>query len=874
MSGGIVIGSAIMGRDITVHLPRETPRAVAGLPGRVANFTGRDVQLGELLDLLRPEAAGRQGPAAALITGLAGVGKTELVLQAAAQATTVPGWFLGGVLFVDLFGYDRELRVPPERVLGSWLRALGVADADIPADPQARAGLYRSVLSACAEHGHRVLVVIDNASSADQVRPLLPSDECNAVLITSRHTLDVGARLYDLDVLAPQAAVTLIRGALQHARGPHDTRVDDEPGQAERIAEFCGHLPLALQICAALLADTPTRPLASLADSLADAHSRLDHLTREDRAVRAAFDLSHQHLERVSPSCARLFRLLPLNPGPDIATAAVARLSDADETTAEIMLQDLARAHLIEPAGTWGRWRLHDLLRLYADERGHACADADQSSAARARLLEYYTTTAASADTHLVEHPARPPSPHFRDRAQALSWLDAEHVNLILAAAFAPAQGHPDVTAVLATCLAEFCALRGHFDEMILLAGVALPVCRLAGDREGEGWAQYLLGMAVMLPGRPKEAIELFQKAAELFREAGAGQGEATALTALTTALTSAGRLRQAKKAYRRALAAYRKTGDRSAEGRAMSVDAVRLGMMGQDDKAMATLHRGLAICRETGDRLGEGRMLGLLGLVQGRMGQQRQGIESLEQAISVFRQIGDRRVEGEIQCDLGEALVRMGRFAPAVQALEEAAACFAETGWRSHERRLSAALGVALHGLGRYEQATDVLRQAIAADREHDDQGQAVLLDSLGAALLATQHYEEAAGHLRQSITISQDTGDRSLEAESLNRLGLALRMTGPEEDAAAAFHRAIAIFGELRDCERQAIVLTNLGSHLLASGRPEQAVLPLQQALSLCQDTGSIPVKSAATQLLKTARSQTPERPGEVDPGVGSIS
>ncbi|WUI02770.1 tetratricopeptide repeat protein [Spirillospora sp. NBC_00431] len=837
------------------------------LPVRVANFTGRDAQLRELLDTLRPDAAGRrQGPVAAVITGLAGVGKTELVLQAAAQAMAAPGWFPGGFVFVDLFGYDRERCLSPDRVLGSWLRALGVADVDVPADPQARAALYRSVLSAYAEHGRRILVIIDNASSADQVAPLLPDDGCNAALITSRHTLNVGARLCDLDVLAPQAAVTLIRGALQHARGPHDTRVDDEPGHAARIAEFCGRLPLALQICAALLADTPTRPLASLAQSLADVHRRLDHLAREDRAVRAAFDLSHQHLERASPSCARLFRLLPLNPGPDIAATGVARLCGTDETTAEIMLQDLARAHLIEPARPWGRWRLHDLLRLYADERGHADADTDQRSAALARLLEYYVQTAAAADTHLVKHPTRSPSPVFRDRAHALSWLDAEHVNLILAAAFATAQGHPAVTAGLATCLAEFCALRGYFDEMTLLAGVALPVCRLAGDREGEGWAQYLLGSSMMLPGRSKEAIEPFREAVALFRESGASQAEAQTLIALSIALTDAGRLGEAEEVHQRALAVYRQTGDRGGEGRAMGIDAVRLGRAGQDDKAMSALCQGLSTCRETGDRFGEGRTLGLLGLEQVRLGRHRQGVESLEQAIMIFREIGNRRVEGEIQCDLGAALVRMGRFAQAVQALEEAAACCQETGHRFHERRVAAALGAALHGLGRYDEATDAFRKAIAADREHDDdKGQAVLLDNLGAALLATKHYEEAARHLRQSIALSQETGDRSGEAESFNRLGLALRMTGPAEDASAAFRQAIAIFDELGDGRREAIVLTNLGSHLLASDRPEQAVPPLRQALTLCQNTGDVPVRSLVTRLLKAARSQTPHR----DPG-----
>ncbi|GHH11752.1 ATP-binding protein [Streptomyces lanatus] len=839
----------------------ETPPAMAGLPVRTAaDLIGREAQLGELLDLLNPSRASQhQGPLSAVVTGLAGVGKTELVLHVAAQAHSERGWFPGGVLFVDVFGYDRDLRLSPDRVLGTWLRALGVADADIPADPLARVALYRSVLSAHAERGRRVLVVIDNASHADQVTPLLPGDGHNAALITSRHTLDVGALLCDLDVLAPDAAVALIRGTLQHSRGPHDTRVDDEPGPAARIAEYCGRLPLALQICAALLADTPTRPLDSLAESLADAHRRLDHLTREDRAVRAAFDLSHRHLERVSPAHARLFRLLPLNPGPEFATPGAARLCDTDEARTGIMLQDLARAHLVEPARTWGRWRQHDLVRLYADELGRARTDADQSEAALGRLLEYYAGTAAAADTHLVDRPGQSPAPSFRDRSEAMSWLDAELPNLLGAAAFATGQGHPHVTMALAASLTEFCALRLHFMEMTLLAAVALPAHRLVGDIAGEGGAQFLLGISVLLPGRPQEAVEPFRTAAALFREAGAGQGEARALSFLAIALSAAGHPAEAEEAHQRSLAVHRETGDRGGEGRATGAHALRLAERGEHDQALLSLREGLSICREAGDRFGEGRLLGMIGMVQGRAGREEQGVKSLEQAAAVFRELGERRVEGEILGDLGEALTRMGRLTQAVPALEAAAACFEETGNRLGKRRLLAALGTARLGLGRNDEAVDALREAIACEHEYDDEHQAVLLDGLGAALLATGHYEEAVDRLRQSLASSREAGDRDLEAESLNRLGLALGRTGRGEDASAAFRQAIALFRSFGDGAREAIALTNFGAHLLASGRPDEALPQLHQALALCEETGDDSTEPVATRLLTEARRRT---------------
>lgn len=192
----------VQGRDITVQLPHTITRALSGLPDGSPAFTGREGQVEELLEALAPG----QGPQEAVLTavaGLAGVGKTELVVQTAARALEQPGWFPGGVLFVDLFGYDAERLVSAERALDGLLRALGMHAEHVPAELQDRSRLYRSVLATFAEQGRRILVVIDNAATAEQVRPLLPTDGATATLVTSRHTLDVGARLHDLDVLSP-----------------------------------------------------------------------------------------------------------------------------------------------------------------------------------------------------------------------------------------------------------------------------------------------------------------------------------------------------------------------------------------------------------------------------------------------------------------------------------------------------------------------------------------------------------------------------------------------------------------------------------------------------------------------------------------------
>lgn len=260
ISGGFFFNTVVQGRDIQVHLPLEITPALSGLPPASPAFTGRDRQVEELLELLEPGKEPLQAVLIAAVAGLAGVGKTELAVQTAARALKRPGWFPGGVLFVDMFGYDTERRVSPERALDGLLRALGIPKEHIPAELQDRSRLYRSVLAAFAEQNRRILVIVDNVFTAEQARPLLPTDGATGALLTSRHTLDLDARLHDLDALGEDDSVELLRQVLLQARGPADTRVDKGPEHAAAIARLCGGLPLALRIAAALLADAPPAP--------------------------------------------------------------------------------------------------------------------------------------------------------------------------------------------------------------------------------------------------------------------------------------------------------------------------------------------------------------------------------------------------------------------------------------------------------------------------------------------------------------------------------------------------------------------------------------------------------------------------------------
>jgi hypothetical protein len=428
------------------------PRALAQLPALVTGFTGREAELAQVAGLLDP-AAGAGTVVVSAVAGLAGVGKTALAIHAG-HAARAAGWFPGGMLFIDLHGYDRT-SVQPGQALDALLRALGVPGEHIPEGTEDRAGLYRSVL---AQISDRVLIIADNASSEAQVRLLLPGPGPHRVIITSRHTLaGLGARLLDVPVLDLAAAVALLDGVLQAAR-PGDDRISSDPAATGRLADTCGGLPLALQITASLLNADTTQTAGELADALADEVVRLEALRYDDGSgvsapsVAAAFELSYRQLDA---DAARLFRLLPVDPGPDVSTAAAEALAGWPPDRTRTVLGRLGKAHLVEAAsGMVSRWRMHDLLRLYARQLRSTDAtsrvrwwwmrtlvrryshqlsgtDADERGKAIDRLLGYYQDRAEAANDHLSELAGVMLPADFAGRDEALAWLDAERPDTI-----------------------------------------------------------------------------------------------------------------------------------------------------------------------------------------------------------------------------------------------------------------------------------------------------------------------------------------------------------------------------------------------------------------------------------------------------------
>ncbi|MFF4225901.1 ATP-binding protein [Streptomyces abikoensis] len=802
ITGGVYFNVVAQGRHITLELPREITPALTGLPPAAGTFTGRDADLALLADALRPGPPAGDAPRVWAVAGLPGVGKTELVLQAARHALDQDGWFPGGVLFVDLFGYDDERRLTPERALGSLLRALGIPDEHVPADLQDRARLYGSVLSAYADQGRRVLVVVDNAGTAEQARPLLPADPRVPVLVTSRHTLGgLGARLLDLSELDAASAVDLLRQALREARGAGDTRVADAPAAAAGLADLCGRLPLALRIVAALLADLPGRPLASMADALADSRRRLERLAREDVTVRAVFGLSYAHLR---PEQARLFRLLPLNPGPDLSTEAAVHLAGADPYAVEELLHTLARGHLIEPGAVYGRWRLHDLMRLYAAEQGEAHEEEDAPAKAVERLFQYYVGTASDASGWLQPATGAGPGPRFTTRERAVAWLDDERANLVATALAAPGLGAPKASLIVFEVLTDYLSLRRHFDDWLRLGSTAM---RVAMDLD---WP---LAKAEVLNN-----VSIALRHLRRFDEAAATLELATAL--------------------------YRGLDDRAGEGGTLGNLGLVLWETRRFDEAIPALEAAIAIHRDTGDRRAEGSALTNLGLVLQDLRRFAEAVEVYRQDVAICEEIGDRRGAALALNNLGTVLREDGRLDEAATALTEARTAFRELDDRHCEAQALTNLGVVHSRQGRFEEAIDAQTRAVDAFRlsraPHDE---ATALSNLGLALLTAERPAEAVAPLEESITGFRRLADRDGEGMALTNLATALGRTGRPAESVDAYAEAVACYRDTADRYKEGVALFNLASAQDAVGRSQEAGVALTEAVAAFRDTGVLP-------------------------------
>jgi DNA-binding SARP family transcriptional activator len=673
---GQVIGS------VTVPPPRRTGhrtssrRVPAQLPADVADFTGRDENLERLCGHVSGAGRGNsRAVAVAVVAGTPGLGKTALAIHG---AHALRRDFPDGQLYVSLRG-GSEQPVPPDEVLARFLRDLGVDGAGIPVDAEERAAMYRTLLAE-----RQMLIVLDDARDAAQVRPLLPGTGSCAVIVTSRHRLSdlVGSRLIDLDVLDEGESAELFT----HIIGAD--RADAEHGAVRDVLAACAGLPLAIRIAGARLTARRGWSVRTLADRLADQRRRMDEFTAGDLAVRACFQVSfdtlprHENRRDVDP--AHVFRLLGVWQGPSIGLNAAAALVGEPEGPVADALEVLVDAHLLESPAP-DRYRLHDLLRAYAAERAQADEPPQAIEDAVRRVLGWYLRTADSAASVVAPYrdrvPLDPPEAGgeplaFATAEQALAWCEQERANLVAATRQAAGQGLHDVAWKLPVAVMVCFDRHGYRTEWMTTHRIALASARAIGDRRGEAWALNNLGM-VLGEQRAHDAVGYFEQAIAIHSETGDGRGHAQAANNLAYTYQLLERHEEAIAALVGALDIQRQIGHKYGEAVALCNLGEAYREVGRLDEAMASSRESLAIARGIGAVRDEGYAQYSIGRAHLDLGRSAEGIDLLEQAVAIHHVAGDRFGEAQDLRYVGTAYAQAGRTAEARDRLERSCNLF-----------------------------------------------------------------------------------------------------------------------------------------------------------------------------------------------------
>jgi DNA-binding SARP family transcriptional activator/tetratricopeptide (TPR) repeat protein len=727
--------------DTTAPVPRQLPAAPSA-------FTGRAAELAALTSAVDSVTDG--GPVViSALAGPGGIGKTWLALHWAHQNLHR---FPDGQLFVDLLGFSPDKPpLPPATAVRGLLDAFGVAPGRIPADPDAQAGLLRSMVA-----GKRMVVLLDNAADATQVTPLLPGSASCTVLVTSRRHLTGlvarhGARHLSLDVLTEAESRAMLSGRLGAGR------VAAEPAATDELVAYCGGFPLALSIVASRAATNPDLSLATLAAELRDA--RLDALDTDDPAASLPVVLSWSW-RTLTPEQAAVFKLLGVAPGLDIGLAAAASLTGLSEDHARTLLRSLEQASLLRQE-TANRYRMHDLIRRYAADQ----AEATNVRAALSRLIDYYLHMAANASDVAYPH-GKLPRPHtpavpFTDTDQALAWLDAERPNLVAVTVYAATHGWPREAIRLAEILYRYLNTCAHHHDGLLVHEHGLRAAAEAQDQAAEAAALNNLGHVHLRWGNYNEALDQHNRALALTRAIGDHAGEAKTRNNLGVLYWRLGRYAEALDQYEHSLALARSAGDRAAEADALDIMGLVHQQQGHCERAYSYHRQALVIHREVGNRTGEANSLDDLGLAYCRAGDYEQAISHHRQALAVYRQIGNRTGEADALDGLGIAHLRFGHQTTAWGFHQQAVAIYRELGNRTGEASAHNGLGATCHATGRFHEAishhNSALRLAIDVGVRHE---QARAISGLGDAHLALGDNATARRQWQEALSLYSELG------------------------------------------------------------------------------------------------------------------
>jgi DNA-binding SARP family transcriptional activator/tetratricopeptide (TPR) repeat protein len=834
------------------------------LPADVAGFTGRAADLAALDALLAGADAGSV-PAAVVISaidGMAGVGKTALAVH---WAHRIAERFADGVLYVNLRGWAAGAPVRPIDALAGFLRAVGVPVEQVPVDVDEAAALFRSRLA-----GRRVLIVLDNARDAEQVRPLLPGTPGCLVLVTSRDRLSGlvardGARRLSLDVLAPGEARELLVGLLGTQRAAA------ELDAVEELARVCAYLPLALRIAAAHLTDRPRHGIAAfVAELAADRLAGLEVPGDEQAAVRAAFDVSYARLDEPAR---RLFRLLGLVPGPDVPVAAAAALADAPVAEVRRLLARLTGAHLLDEHRP-GRYVLHDLLRVYAADRATAEDTDGDRQAALTRLYDHYLAGASTAANllhpQMLRLPAAPlspgPVPSSADDAAAMAWLEVERPNLVAVITHTERHGPREVAWRLADALRGYLWDSLYAVDWLTVARAAQAAATADDHAQAQAAAELNLGNYHWIQGSHWQAVDHQVRALQLARRAGWTDGESAALVNLGSLHGILGELAQATEHLADGVALARRAGDIGGEAVGLSSLGFVGYQQGRLEQAADHHDQALTLHRRLGSRTGQAMALDLLGTVHYLRGRLEQAEDCLAQGFALHREVGTRESEPGNRGFLALVHAAAGRRQQALDLVGDALTVIRETGNRiSEETGTLIASATVHHRFGDHVQAVDHYRQGLRLAR---DTGYRYLeteaLLGLADALTALDEPHPALIPAGYGLTLARTAGFRLLEGRAHTTLATVHHHLNNPARATDHAHKALALHAETGHRPGAARTHLLLGHVLHDLGDPHAATGHWQQALALFTDIGTPDADHVRTLLAPTAHTNPRARSG----------
>jgi DNA-binding SARP family transcriptional activator len=819
------VHEAVLHQDDTYLLPpappppkpyESTSPAPAELPHDAAGFAGRTGELARLHALLVPEQDQRPANTVVIsaIGGAAGIGKTALAVHWAHQ---VRDRFPDGQLYINLHGFDHDRQpLQPGEALELLLRSLGLTASEMPPHHEAQGRVFRTLLA-----DRHMLLLLDNAASADQIRPLLPSSPTCCVLVTSRNRLgDLiahdGAHALPLDLLQPDEARTLLSRALG------TDRVDDNDMAVDELIRLCGSLPLALRMAAARLAGDPGLRPADLVTEMTEGN-RLAALEPDGEAnspLHTAFSVSYRVL---APGARRLFRLLGLFPGTEFTAEASSALLDTPLPQARRLLGALAAAHLIEPV-TVGRYRFHDLLREYAGE----CAlveetGADRDAALERLLLWYLNATRATAGTwlfpelprslHAGEHPGMPSA------TAPGRWLAAERANLLAVINHAAHHGLRPVAWHLTSALFGYFWLYLPRITWQATAQTALDAAEAEGDLCGQAAMHFSLAGVRGDRGHAGPAMEHVTRALNISRELGWATGEAAAL------------------------------GLRGFEKRTMA----RL-VSAHDD-----LRAGLRIFREIGNRHFDG--FGTVGLAMAcwDLGRLHEAVAHLELTLRRSAELSSWDDSLALQI-LGRVYWELGRFADGLDVLGPAVTFDKRAGYRDGRAMMLDAIAKINVELGRHDEGLEQAERALTMVKDaRRNSIQAAILNTTATAHRRLGHPDRALRADEQALALARKATLKRAEADTLLSLSLTHQHLGRQDEARTHAEHALhlARAHSFRVVEGQA--LTALSETAESEGAHATAVELGQEALAVHRDTGHRPGEARTLMTLARAHRKT---------------